>query len=94
MIYFAFKEVLIINSVLPAKLLQFAVPASYAGKAFFIMIRKKQLQGLLSGFDQSWSIGVYLHPFIDRMHAGGYQISGSFHFNHAHTASADFIDFF
>ena len=52
------------------------------------MIGKEKLQGLLPGFDQLRSMGVYLHPFIDRVYAGSHQVSCSLY-----TACADLIDF-
>lgn len=84
----AFIIILVIHTIFPAELLQFTIPASYTGKTFLIMVGQKELQRPLSGLNQLRRVGVNLHSFIYRMHAGCHQVSRTLYFYHAHTAGA------
>ena len=82
----------ICHAVALAQLLQLAVVVSYACQTVHVVIGNDQLQGLSSGFSQSFGISVCHHSVTYRECTSGYQTSGTLHFTQAHSAGANFVD--
>ena len=77
-----------------AELLKLTMSAAYAGETFSVVVGENKLQCLFTRFQYLWSVGEYLHAFVDRIYTGGNKASGTFDFYNADTAGANFIDFF
>ena len=80
------------HAVVAAHFLQFAVVGPHTGETFLVMGGEDQFQRRAAGGLYLRRVGLDLHPFGNRVHAGSHQTTGAGRFDHADTAGADLID--
>jgi hypothetical protein len=87
-------KLLILNTELVTKLLEFAFAAAYAGETLAVVGGKDKLQSLSSGIQNLRAVRLDLCALIGsskRIHAGSYQSASLGRLNETDTAVADFI---
>ena len=89
---YAVEAVCLLHAQLVAQGLKLAASVAFAGKAVAVMHRQEHFQRHFSGFLNRRGIGQNLHALIHRINAGGNEGTRSLYLDHAHAASADFID--
>ena len=78
-----------------AELLKLAIIRTGTGQALFVVVREKKLE---IGFSVFLNLGCICENLgavtVDRIYARSNETAGAFNLTKAHTASADFVDFF
>ena len=81
-----------LNAILPAALLQFALPVLGTGQAVHIMVGEQQVQNRFARRDNALRVRLNLHPRLDRRIACRHQLVHARNLHHTEPAGADLID--
>jgi hypothetical protein len=75
-----------------AQFLQFTILIPPATQAFLVVVREHQFVNDLTHVADSFSVGMYHHPFPDFRHTGSHEVFGTLHFHDAYAAGTGFMN--